>query len=78
MDSEIPQDKDIVHLPAKPGDDDEYLPVLYIADPNKIIRSSIKYLRALAPKSSSKLSQETYQRNIAVMCRLIQSPCSIC
>lgn len=73
MDSEIPQDKDIVHLPAKPGDDDEYLPVLYIADPNKIIRSSIKYLRALAPKSSSKLSQETYQRNIALIQRRIDA-----
>ncbi|KAG9040871.1 hypothetical protein FS837_012986 [Tulasnella sp. UAMH 9824] len=66
MDSNIPQQihQDIVLLPPKPGDDDEYKSALYVPEPNEIIRSSIKFLRALAPKSSSKLSQEISQRNI--------------
>ncbi|KAG8900528.1 hypothetical protein FRC00_012444 [Tulasnella sp. 408] len=65
--------QEIVPLPRKPGDDDDYAPVLYLPDMNNIIRSSIKHLHELAPKSSSRLSQEISQRNIALTQRHIDA-----
>ncbi|KIO16127.1 hypothetical protein M407DRAFT_34238 [Tulasnella calospora MUT 4182] len=65
---------EITHLKPSPDDlNNDYRPVLYRPDSTQVIPAYIRYLPDLAPQSSSELSRQISQRNIALVQRHIDA-----